>query len=168
MFFSKELTALPNFKSAAIFMFSNTVKSSWSRSSCVMYDVDFLNSSVTVKFHDRNGLVLRRIDCDRILTIGMENYDVYSLKSLILPFTYTAPLTPFSTNPERALSSVDFPAKLIHVKTCQNNSGWILNTCLRLTDPWSRSNYRSEKSRWPCGEFLFWLQNKHVLCVNMC
>ena len=51
-FFSSTLTEFPSFKSAAIFMFSITVSSSWSLSSCVMYEVDFLNSSeIVLLFH---------------------------------------------------------------------------------------------------------------------
>lgn len=50
-------------------------------------------------------------DCDRKLSIA-EDDDVYSLKSLTLPFTYTAPLTPFCLYPDRAFNNVDLPAPL--------------------------------------------------------
>lgn len=46
--FSLSLSAFPSFKSAAILIFSATVRSSWRLSSCVMYDVNFLNSSANV------------------------------------------------------------------------------------------------------------------------
>lgn len=165
MFFSRELTAFPNFKSAAIFMFSYTVKSSWSRSSCVMYEVDFLNSSVTMKFYDINRLVFRQIDFDRILSIDRKLRCLLTQISDSSVHVHSA-TDAFLHEPRESIEQCRLSCKIIQVKTCHNNSCWILNTCLHPTDPWSRSNYHSEKFHWPCEEFLSTLGKDNICSIS--
>lgn len=140
------LAAFPNFKSAAIFMFSYTVKSSWSLSSCVMYEVDFLNSSANTKWHKWIIFMQRwRWNVTGNCQSGWR----------LMMFTHSNLWLCHSRTLRRS-----------HLSACSQRVRWARSTFPRRSGPWWRSDSRSGMCHWPCGEFLSSLRKEHLADKN--
>jgi hypothetical protein len=83
-----------------------------------------------------------RSESDRKLT------KIDSLKSLTLPFTYTAPPTPFCVYPESAFSKVDLPAPDGPMMAIKFPLGKVPLTLWRISF-WSENETNSESIRIP-------------------